>query len=309
MGIVKGIFASNISGKVGNVVFRKNGKANVVSQRPANVKNPRTDLQQMQRAYIKSVASAYSVFKEICDHSFEGLSYGGPSMHYFNKINYPVVSGAKKAVLRNSNSVVVPVPFVMSKGSINWNSDFGTAGQIADISAYMAEKKITNITDVQYGQLLEALGLMDGDQITIILVYNDNQKFLSPNGLVTQFANYISYARYILKSSELTTKAFVKVEQSTELYVLNPAILAEDSLMNNNASIVVAAEGKISIDVDSDVMSIYTAIISRKNGDKWLRSNASMFVSNVGSNTAYDISNVLPSYSPSQEPYLNGAEK
>ena len=106
MGKVKGIFASNISGRVGNVVFRKGAKANIVSQRPAAVKNPRSDLQQIQRAYIKTVASAYSVFKAICDHSFEGISYGGPSMHYFNKINYPVVSGAKKAVLKNSDSTI-----------------------------------------------------------------------------------------------------------------------------------------------------------------------------------------------------------
>lgn len=308
MGKVKGIFASNISGRVGNVVFRKGTKANIVSQRPAAVKNPRSDLQQTQRAYIKSVASAYSVFKAICDHSFEGVAYGGPSMHYFNKINYPVVLGAEKAVLRNSDSVVLPVPFIMSKGSIFWNSDFGTAGQIADISAYMTRYNIANITDVTYRQLLDALNLMDGDQITVITVNKENRSFLSPNGMVTQYANFISYARYILKSTNLDEKAFVKVAQSTEIYEINPAILDVESQMNNLASIVVGAEGKISIDVDSDVQSLYTAIISRRNSDKWLRSNASLYISNVGSDTEFDIVDVLPSYKPSPEPYLNGAE-
>lgn len=308
MGKVKGIFASNISGRVGNVVFRKGAKANIVSQRPAAVKNPRSDLQQIQRAYIKSVATAYSVFKAICDHSFEGISFGGPSMHYFNKINYPVVSGAKKAVLKNSDSVVVPVPFIMSKGSIIWNSDFGTAGQIADISAYMADNKITSILNIQYGQLLDALGLKDGDQITIISVNVENQRFLSPDGLVMQEANSISYARYILKNADRTVSAFVKVDQASELYELNSAILAEDSLMNNLASIVADANGKISIDVDADVQSLYTAIISRRDSGKWLRSNASLFVSNVGLDNVYDITRVLPSYKPSDEPYLNNAE-
>ena len=74
MGKIEGIFATNISGKVGNVVFRKAGKQNIVSQRPASIKNPRTDMQQRQRAYIKTVSSAYSVLKPICDHSFEILS-------------------------------------------------------------------------------------------------------------------------------------------------------------------------------------------------------------------------------------------
>lgn len=309
MGKVKGIFGSSISGRVGNVVFRKGAKANIVSQRPAAVKNPRSDLQQTQRAYIKTVASAYSVFKAICDHSFEGIAYGGPSMHYFNKVNYPVVSGIQKAVLKNSDSVVVPVPFIMSKGSIIWNSDFGTAGQIADISAYMAKFKITSITEVNYSQLLQALGLVDGDQITVITVNKEPRVFQSPNGMVTQSANFMSYARYILQSSDLTLKAFVKVDQSTEIYELNPAILAADSQMNNLSSIVVSAEGKISIDVDEDVQSLYTAIISRRNNDKWLRSNASLFITNVGSDTEYTIDKVLPSYRPSDEPYLNGAEK
>lgn len=309
MGKVKGIFGSNISGRVGNVVFRKGAKANIVSQRPAAVKNPRSDLQQTQRAYIKTVASAYSVFKAICDHSFEGITYGGPSMHYFNKVNYPVVSGEQKAVLRNSDSVVVPVPFVMSKGSIKWNSDFGTAGQIADISAFMAEFNITSITEVKYGQLLQALGLVDGDQITVITVNKEPRNFQSPNGKVTQSANFMSYARYILQTSDFNNKAFIKVDQSTEIYEFNPAILSVDSQMNNLASIVVSADGKISIDVDEDVQSLYTAIISRKNNDKWLRSNASLFITNVGSDTEYKIHTVLPSYRPSDEPYLNGAEK
>ena len=230
-------------------------------------------------------------------------------MHYFNKVNYPVVSGAQKAVLRNSDSVVVPVPFVMSKGSIQWNSDFGAAGQIADISAFMAEFNITSITEVKYGQLLQALGLVDGDQITVITVNTEPRNFQSPNGKVTQSANFMSYARYILQTSDFNNKAFVKVDQSTEIYEFNPAILSVDSQMNNLASIVVSADGKISIDVDEDVQSLYTAIISRRNNDKWLRSNASLFITNVGSDTEYKIDKVLPSYRPSDEPYLNGAEK
>lgn len=308
MGKVKGIFGSNISGRVGNVVFRKGAKANIVSQRPAAVKNPRSDLQQTQRAYIKTVASAYSVFKAICDHSFEGIEYGGPSMHYFNKVNYPVVSGEQKAVLKNSDSVVVPVPFVISKGSVIWNSNFGTAGQIADISAFMKKYKITSLAEIDYSQLLQALGLENGDQITVITVNKENRQFLSPNGLVSQTANFISFARYILKCSEFTTKAFEKVDQTTEIYELNPSILDAESQMNNLASIVVGADGKISIDVDEDVLSLHTAIISRRHGDKWLRSNASLYITNEDSETSYDLENVLPSYRPSDEPFLNGAE-
>lgn len=308
MGKVKGIFASNISGRVGNVVFRKNGKANVVSQRPAAVKNPRTNLQQIQRAYIKSVTSAYSVFCKICDHSFEGVSYGARSMNFFNKVNYPVVSGARKAVFKNSDSVVVPVAFIMSKGSITWNGSLKDNGVIADISQYMANNKVTNIANFEYSQLLEALNLKVGDQITVINVKLLDRTFTSQNGLVSQNANSMSFARYILKSADGTTKAFVADGgEASGKYKLNPDILAEDSLMSYDAEIKISSKGSFSIETSGgDNPQYYTAIISRKNGDKWLRSNATLYVSNE--DTSYDISNVLSSYMPSDEPYLNAAE-
>ena len=310
MGIVKGIFASNISGKVGNVVFRKNGKANVVSQRPANVKNPRSDLQQMQRAYIKSVASAYSVLRKICDHSFEGVPYGALSMNYFNKVNYPVVSSAKVAVLKNSSNVMVPVGLAISKGSIIWNGYFEENSTFADISKYMAANNITDIAEVTFSQLLEALGLKNGDQITIINVVSTELEFKSPNGLISQFANEMYYARYILYSAELATKAFVKVGGETATsYKINPAILAEDSLMSTKAEIVVLNKGSLQVRTDKDESSeCYAAIISRRDGDKWLRSNAYLISVNSG-DESYNISNVLSSYMPSDEPYLNNAEK
>ena len=309
MGKVKGIFASNISGKVGNVVFRKNGKANVVSQRPANVKNPRTDLQQMQRAYVKSVASAYSVFKKICDHSFEGVSYGAQSMSYFNKVNYPVVSGAGKAVLKNSDSVVLPVDFIISKGSITWNSKLEADGVIADISNYLTKNNITNIADVTYAQLLQALGLKKGDQITVIATRNLDRKFKSPNGLLSQSANEMNFARYILGYVEDSKKAFLKITGS-EQYTINKEILAEDSIMNQYALITVDAVGSIAVDTeDGNPFNAHAAIISRKDGDKWLRSNSVLFYEGMDYENSFDIAYVLSSYKPSNEPYLNGAEK
>ena len=311
MGKVKGIFASNISGRVGNVIFRKGAKANIVSQRPAAVKNPRTDLQQIQRAYIKTVASAYSVFKAICDHSFEGVAYGGPSMHYFNKVNYTGVASAELAVLKNSESVVVPVAFIMSKGSISWNSLFDKGGNIASIGEYMKTNKIASVADVTFAQLLQALSLMNGDQLTTIQVIESGRSFLSPNGLLSQRACSMRFARYILYSKDMSAKAFV-VDASGEegTYTLNPAILAEDSLMNRFAKISVIENGTISVIAPVGNESLgHSAIISRRDGDKWLRSDASLVVRAQVSNTSYEIANVLPSYRPSNEPYLNNAEK
>lgn len=311
MGKVKGIFATNISGKVGNVVFRKNGKQNVVSQRPASVKNPRSDDQQRQRAYIKTVASAYSVFKPICDHSFEGVTYGGKSMNFFNKENYRIVASDVKAVLKNSSNVVVPDTFLMAKGSIRWNNSWGEGGQIADIGKYLTENKISDIAELKYFQLLEALGLKRGDQLTIISVSQTGQAYFMDGNRVEQRACEMYYTRYIFDTSETATTATkaLAAETAGTGFRLSASILAEESELDWRAVLNVDAKGVVKIhNVDATAPYMCTAIISRRSADKWLRSTATMntsddFIGQVG------IEDVLPSYSPSGERYLNNAER
>lgn len=307
MGKIKGIFATNISGKVGNVVFRKNGKQNVVAQRAATVKNPRSDMQQRQRAYIKTVASAYSVFKPICDHSFEGVTYGGQSMNFFNKENYRIVASDVNVVLKNSSNVVVPCRFLMAKGSIRWNESFGEGGQIANIGKYLTDNKITDISTLKYYQLLEALGVKKGDQLTIINVSQTSQAFFAGGNSVEQRACEMYYARYIFDASAAADDSTKALTAVSEGFKLSSSILGEESELDWRAVLNVTSNGVVKIvNVNGEAPYMCTAIISRKSAGKWLRSTATMnvkdtFIGNMG------IEQVLPSYSPSGERYLNNA--
>ena len=59
------------TGKVGNkVYYRINGKT--VAREAVTPKNPKTDLQTLQRVIAAQVTKDYKAFKQICDHSFEG---------------------------------------------------------------------------------------------------------------------------------------------------------------------------------------------------------------------------------------------
>lgn len=307
MGKVKGIFATNISGKVGNVVFRKNGKQNIVAQRAATVKNPRSDDQQRQRAYIKTVASAYSVFKPICDHSFEGVTYGGKSMNFFNKENYRIVASDVQAVLKNSSNVVVPCHFLIAKGSIKWNKDLGEGGQIANIGKYLTDNNVSDISTLKYYQLLEALGIKKGDQLTIINVSQTSQAFFAGGNSVEQRACEMYYTRYIFDASEVaddSTKALTAVSGG---FKLSGSILGEESELDWRAVLNISSNGVVKIvGVNGEEPYLYTAIISRKNAGKWLRSTATMNMKDefIGK---FGIEEVLPSYSPSGERYLNNA--
>lgn len=311
MGKIEGIFATNISGKVGNVVFRKAGKQNIVSQRPASVKNPRTDMQQRQRAYIKTVSSAYSVLKPICDHSFEGVAYGADSMNFFKKENYKIVSKAGRAVLKNSSNVVVDAPFLLSKGSIVWNGYLGSSGGIADISDYMSKNNIDSMDKLSFAQLLDALNLKKGDQLTVVNVSMSGQFYVGPNG-VSQNGYEISYSRYIFESESDSTKAFVLKDASNEYYktyALNPSILGKESEINLKAELEASSYFDIFIrnNINDDV-NMHSAIISRRNNNKWLRSTETLYISD-NMDESFSIENALPSYSPTGERYLNNAKR
>lgn len=308
MGKIEGIFATNISGKVGNVVFRKNGKQNIVSQRPASVKNPRTDMQQRQRAYIKTVSSAYSVLKPICDHSFEGVAYGADSMNFFKKENFKIVSNAGRAVLKNSSNVVVDAPFLLSKGSIVWNSSFSSGGQIANMMGYMVKNNIESIEQLTFAQLLDALNIKKGDQITVVNVSIYGPDYVAPNGM-RQSQCGINFSRYILEGRGYSTKAFVQKSQDSDLYILNPSILDVATEINENAIIVAASSGEMFIEgVNGKEPNMFATIISRRYADKWLRSTESLYTLD-NADDAYSIENVLPSYGPTGERYLNNAKR
>lgn len=309
MGKIEGIFATNISGKVGNVVFRKAGKQNIVSQRPASVKNPRTDMQQRQRAYIKTVSSAYSVLKPICDHSFEGIAYGADSMNFFKRENYKIVSNAGKAVIKNSSNVVTDSAILVSKGSITWNVSFGNDGIIADFSKYMSDLGITSVADLNINQFLDALGIKNGDQLTVINV-SETGKIYGAHDSLQQVSSDINYSRYIINYGNGSEKAFVNKGNSEDTYILNPSILDKESEIDNTAVLIAVTRGVLYIyDYNNDWSpEKYTAIISRRNADKWLRSTATLYA-DPNFSGFYDIDEVLPSYSPTGERYLNNAER
>lgn len=321
MGKIEGIFATNISGKVGNVVFRKAGKQNIVSQRPASVKNPRTDMQQRQRAYIKTVSSAYSVLKPICDHSFEGVAYGADSMNFFKKKNYKIVSNAGKAVLKNSSNVVVPCPLQISFGSIKWAGykilkDEGIL-ELGDISSFRDENNIKDLTKLTSGQFLQMLGLKIGDQITVLRNFDVERVNFED---VEQYTCELVYSRYIINTAGMESTVNPFLVKNVDIYgrtyyTINPLYLSLGSIVRDNCQLSIL-EDRIIVAESDDMIAgwdgLSAVIISRKSGDSWLRSNECLaapdiYYEDIGD--AYNIDKVLPSYRPTGERYLNNAER
>ena len=321
MGKIEGIFATNISGRVGNVVFRKAGKQNIVSQRPASVKNPRTDIQQRQRAYIKTVSSAYSVLKPICDHSFEGVAYGADSMNFFKRENYKIVSKEGKAVIKNSSNVVVPCPLKISSGSIKWEGykilkDEGIL-ELGDISSFRAGNNIKDLTMLTPGQFLQMLGLKIGDQITVLRNFELVRLGFED---IEQYTSELIYSRYIINTEGIVSTVNPFLVKNVDIYgrtyyTINPLYLSLGSIVRDNCQLSILEDRIIVAERDDMIAGwdgLSAVIISRKSGNSWLRSNEylaapDIFYEDIGD--AYNIDKVLPSYYPSCERYLNNAEK
>lgn len=88
------LFLGTGSGKVGDVVlYRFEGKQ-CSRVRVREIKNPKSEGQQAQRAICSTVANAYSFLQPICNHSFENVQYEGKSMNFFLKRNMRRVRNA-----------------------------------------------------------------------------------------------------------------------------------------------------------------------------------------------------------------------
>ena len=95
-----------------------NGKQ-VTKDRVADIKNTRSSIQMKQRAIMATAMRGYSTLKEICNHSFEGITYGQKSMNYFVSENARMIRATAPNVnLSLSKGNSVSNAYIISKGSL-----------------------------------------------------------------------------------------------------------------------------------------------------------------------------------------------
>jgi hypothetical protein len=163
-------------GRIGNkTYYRSNGKT--VAREIVAVKNPKTNLQTLQRVIAKQVNMSYKMLKNICDHSFEGITNGANCAAKFRKLNMRNLR-AKAAELQAAGQSLaqfynfqpissekwVPGALILSQGqlpkiAVNVIQD--------DLGLYMASMPVAENT---YAGVINTLGLKRGDQLTFLTV-------------------------------------------------------------------------------------------------------------------------------------------
>ena len=177
------MFLGLARGSVGDVTFYRRNAQQITRVRVRNVKNPQSPAQMGQRAIQRTAVQAYKVLKEICNHSFENVSYGANSYAKFLSLNmdmlryeaaHPDAQMGNKAFCPAGFEGMAAMPYVIAKGSLP------SVG--GDIISYSSGQTIWegielinwvgNPDSCTYQQFIERLGARQGDQLTIIRVPN-----------------------------------------------------------------------------------------------------------------------------------------
>lgn len=258
-------------GKVGDLVFSRVNGQQVTRARAAVVKNPQTEAQMIQRILLNTVIQAYSRMSEICDHSFEGIAQGQPSMSAFMKRNLALLrqyvsDGVNIEGLTfddlyafspiGSNEFTMN-PFVIAAGSL-------PSVTIADISALNGAKIAVTAagTALTYDDVITSLGLQRGDQLT----------FISQEAWTDRRAAF-NFARVILDPRDADGN---QLPLSTEF--LNGTAINMPNPRNEGSEINYSfAAGYLTFNRSDNSQFGAAVIVSRQKADgTWLRSNTTI---------------------------------
>ena len=260
-----GFWLRGSKGKLGGSYFGKGPDGSTIQHVIGENKNPRTLAQMQQRMIMATAMAAYSGMKEIVDHSFEGITYGQPTMSEFIRLNAKMLRDGLLAgteyISFNPYGVrsLYPNPYIISKGTLR---DF-SSNLIAGISdGRMVDITIDGLNIVEkvttLGDVLSQMGLDKGSFITFVCcAYN------TENGY-SQFG----WCRLIPKESELDSSVFdIEVSHFFEF---------ESNVLVDLDTVFSASTMRIIFGFDQEVDSVSTGVILSKKQLTWRRSNATM---------------------------------
>lgn len=281
-------------GSTKSMTFQVLNGAQITKDRVSDVKNPRTRSQMVQRMIMTTAGAAYQHMREICDHSFEGVSYGQRSYSRFMQLNTKMlvddVRGDEGQCSYNpyGDASLYPSPFHISSGSLKYNQAIATFEKYSQDIAVKLPYTATGEGDVWAHNIIKSWGIELGDILTFPFIYNID------NSRAYKFAFIrLKYRKEVDEEFDANTfQSYFEVESSLETL----SIFAEDTSLVINVK---------SAEIISD--EIYgTAILSRKSNNRWLRSNAQIIFPGA---TIHDPSwqEALATYPVGSDYILNGA--
>lgn len=321
MAIVNGIFSSALKGTVGNVVFRNSGTNQIVSQKPAKVKNPRTLKQQEQRCCLATVMAGYRTMQIVCSHSWQGVSEGKDSMAQFMKVNLANVRHFYNYNVKGNPHAQMN-PFVISNGSLpNFEVIADSDGKkqgLWDVEGGATEP--TGTTTLK--QFLDTFGLQVGSQLTIVSLREDESveynlaRYAQPGSKMKIISLVFKTDAESLTKPLLVISTDAKHATNKE-YTINPEVLDNASLNATSLRIQIDPTVNRLIDWSLIIDNHYPTqvepvgiIVSRKVGSQWEYSHCemSMDISDIKPEDRILLEDAVQTYSPTANALLKNAK-
>lgn len=307
-------------GKVGDVVFSRLNGVQVSRARNRAPHNPQSPAQMVQRIIMSTVGKAYSFMQEICDHSFEGFETGQQSQRKFMEVNVGILRDKAADVLAYPveevvrSSTVFNFSFKNDYAPVfnNYQLSAGTlpsiqlvedpqGGWLSRIAFDLGEIQPASFT---YADLIAALGLQRGDQLTFIQVTHDGRPTGHDRDILTGFR----YARVILEpaSGDLTVPFLANNqvndpnERNEGRFILLSVAAATEDLPGGLSFQLENVSNNTTTDRGIGGAAV---ILSRQIGGKWLRSTQFLLPRTTSSGIGMNSSTLALAY----ETYRLGA--
>ena len=275
-----------------------NGKQ-VTKDRVTNVKNPRSSAQMKQRAIMATALRGYSALQEICDHSFDGVTYGQKSMNYFVSENARMIrSAAPNVNLSFSKGNSVSNAYIIAKGSLP------EVQLVSD--AVDTERKFLHgmgeTSSYTFGYVMASMGAnIVGDMVTIVMLQDNPGGNASVYWIRLKLTEQNKSIKFT--TSDMGVNILSSLVEGTDYETNIDNFGVADfpiTLMTTGGDIYLSFGTKVL--VSDPITKSLGIIVSRKTDSGWLRSSSTM----VNLFETYNYAEALASYPESGEKILNG---
>lgn len=276
-----------------------NGKQ-VTKDRVTDVKNPRSSMQMKQRAIMATALRGYSALKEICDHSFEGITYGQKSMNYFVAENARMIRATAPNVnLSLSKGNSVSNAYIISKGSL----PIQTIGVSVVESVKRFSKSISYVPgDIDFSFFMNLFGATKiGDMVTFVHLVSNPDDNASIYWIRFKLTDENKQKSINTSSTPVNILSSLKEGSDYETNIDNfsPTDFPFTLTGNTGESALTIGE---STATDNRLPQSMGVILSRKSDAGWLRSSSTM----VNLTDTFNYTEALASYPENGEKILNG---
>ena len=231
------LFLSQARGKVGSVVFYRKDGQQVTRVYTDQVKNPRSDAQNAQRAIFYTAQRWAAGAKYLIEQGQEGITNGQKARNAFVKralrdIRLAYLNGDTEVLNVKGNPYMQPCPISLTAGSlpsatysmVPFTTAQGVSGHRLGLNGIDLTGVETNppMTLQEFFNIQPALGL--GKQLTLVWLDADS---MTPQISGNNFRTSLHYSEIVFTSDEaaLSKPVFVNGDEDY-MFAFNPEVLA-----------------------------------------------------------------------------------